>query len=422
MMAGTAFGLTFFLLCIVMVTFANEVKRKKCSFTRNDTEQYQDPKMFLENPQILFYQLNGLNDTVYYTWSLVGAPTLFISVTPASQNTNCTEVANNSFDWEEFIADQSNGSAYIPGYNGSFAFSVVFNRLIEFSDRKYRANKGFKPSELNNTDRYRWLYMSDFNWTFQNNELTGTIENDSTTCVIRLNIPTSGGRLSYFPKTLYSENSTTFDFVFRNFEYSNISRNKKDSNLKYGRLVLEMLFVHGQLKNGSVKERFSKDDEYTPSVFITNNYLFGGNGTFDGFLQWKPISYLSGSRKSTQSQQANLINGEIGDVDIPPSLAYALYGSENAGIVQPVYMVYGTGGDDNNPNADYVSWTGMLGFGEPPQDTISIVVIITIAVGLGVPALLIGLGGVYIFIRRKPWKHVYVWYNTKRGYTKVVNE
>ena len=207
MMAGTAFGLTFFLLCIVMVTFANEVKRKvcfvlkvlphhfsasifsqKCSFTRNDTEKYQDPKMFLENPQILFYQLNGLNDTVYYTWSLVGAPTLFISVTPASQNTNCTEVANNSFDWEEFIADQSNGSAYIPGYNGSFAFSVVFNRLIEFSDRKYRANKGFKPSELNNTDRYRWLYMSDFNWTFQNNELTGTIENDSTTCVIRVSV------------------------------------------------------------------------------------------------------------------------------------------------------------------------------------------------------------------------------------------
>ena len=64
----------------------------------------------------------------------------------------------------------------------------------------------------------------------------------------------------------------------------------------------------------------------------------------------------------------------------------------------------------------------MLGFGEPPQDTISIVIIITIAVGLGVPALLIGVGGVYIFIRRKPWKYIYVWYNTKRGYTKVVNE
>ena len=208
MMAGTAFGLTFFLLCIMVVTFANEVKRKvcfvlkalpnhfsasifsqKCSFTRNETEQYLDTKRLLENPQILFYQLNGRNDTVYYTWSLVGAPTLFISVTPASQDTNCASVANNSFDWDEFTADQSYGSAYIPGYNGSFAFSIVFNRLIEFSDRKYRANKGFEPSKLNNnTDRYSWLHMSDFNWTFQDNELTGKIENDSTTCVIRVSV------------------------------------------------------------------------------------------------------------------------------------------------------------------------------------------------------------------------------------------
>ena len=194
MMAGTAFGLTFFLLCIMVVTFASEVKRKvcfvlkvlphhfnasiffqKCSFIRNETDS-----------QILFYQLNGQNDTVYYTWSLAGAPTLFVSVTPASQDTDCAEVANNSFDWEEFAFDQSYGSAYIPGYNGSFAFSVVFNRLIEFSDRKYRANKGFRPSEFNNTDRYSSLNMSDLEWTFKDNELTGTL--DDFTCVIRVSV------------------------------------------------------------------------------------------------------------------------------------------------------------------------------------------------------------------------------------------
>ena len=46
----------------------------------------------------------------------------------------------------------------------------------------------------------------------------------------------------------------------------------------------------------------------------------------------------------------------------------------------------------------------MLGFGKPPQDSISFVVILTICIGLGVPALLIGLGGVFLFIRRKPWQ------------------
>ena len=174
--------------------------------------------------------------------------------------------------------------------------------------------------------------------------------------LFQLYVPTKPGRVSVFPKTLYSENSTVFDFAFKNFNFTL----SDGQDTKHGRLVLEMLLVHGNLKKNSVPEkRFSRDDEYTPSVFLIYNQLFGGNDTLDGFLQWKPISYLSGSRKSTQSQQANSRNGHsINITQVHPGLVTAMYDSDLTppGVIQPVYMIFGTEGDDNNADPAFVTW------------------------------------------------------------------
>lgn len=173
---------------------------------------------------------------------------------------------------------------------------------------------------------------------------------------LQLYVPTKPGRVGQFPKTLYSENATVFDFVINNFDYSNIS--STDGGSKCGRLVLEMQLVHGLLKNRTRTRTFSRDDEYTPSVFLTFNQLFGEKGPLQGFLQWKPISYLGHERKSTQSQQAIVKDGDQIRLDkMSPGLVTALYTNESdAGIIQPIYMVFGTNGDDNNPNPTYVSW------------------------------------------------------------------
>ncbi len=51
------------------------------------------------------------------------------------------------------------------------------------------------------------------------------------------------------------------------------------------------------------------------------------------------------------------------------------------------------------------------------------VVIITIAVGLGIPALLVLLGGTYVVIRKKPWQNVQRMAakvsGTQEGYSKL---
>jgi hypothetical protein len=55
-----------------------------------------------------------------------------------------------------------------------------------------------------------------------------------------------------------------------------------------------------------------------------------------------------------------------------------------------------------------------MGFGKVPQDHISIGVIITIIVGLGVPAALILLGSVFVVVKKKPWDNF-----KKINYSKV---
>lgn len=122
--------------------------------------------------------------------------------------------------------------------------------------------------------------------------------------------------------------------------------------------MLEAFLIHGpHVENGSVFKNFSRDDEYTPSVFNTFNYLFGSN-LDKGFLQWKQISYLSPARKSTSSQQVNLVGAGNTMVTIPLSLASALYNSSTASNITNVFMVFGTEGDDNSMNPNYVTWYG----------------------------------------------------------------
>ncbi len=57
--------------------------------------------------------------------------------------------------------------------------------------------------------------------------------------------------------------------------------------------------------------------------------------------------------------------------------------------------------------------TSIIGYGKVPEDSISSVVIITIIVGLGIPAVLVLLGFIYVVISKKPWQ------NAQRMATKV---
>ena len=64
--------------------------------------------------------------------------------------------------------------------------------------------------------------------------------------------------------------------------------------------------------------------------------------------------------------------------------------------------------------------TALIGYGTAPSDSVSLAIIITIAVGLGVPALFVVLGAIYVVYKKKPWENVQKLVSRSgNGYTRV---
>ena len=117
-----------------------------------------------------------------------------------------------------------------------------------------------------------------------------------------------------------------------------------------------------QVDKASTDETVTEDDEYTPSVFRTREYYFQPKKIPSrGFLQWKPVSYQSKDRKSTVSQQANILfpQGEaisVLDGEVPRSLASALFSDDIQLNGTAMYIVIGNGGDETYVNSEYMTW------------------------------------------------------------------
>ena len=130
------------------------------------------------------------------------------------------------------------------------------------------------------------------------------------------------------------------------------------------RVALEMLLVHNHnTSSGNVRMDSTVDDEYTPSVFDTFQYLFGKKPVSNetaGFFQWKPISYQTAGRKSTKSQQANVAYAsnetQVEHARIARGLASALFEPSTVSNVTLLYIVFGTSGDESWNQSSYMTW------------------------------------------------------------------
>ena len=160
-------------------------------------------------------------------------------------------------------------------------------------------------------------------------------------------------RISYFPKTKFTLNSTVFDITIDNFTYRDVGN---------GRIALELILINGQpVGRNSTRETSTVDDEYTPSVFRTWEYYFNEEDLPNRpYLQWKPISYQSQGRRSTKSQEANIVFPNcmvdyLGGL-IPRSLASALFNESTSLNCTAMYIVFGTDGDQTFLNSPLQTW------------------------------------------------------------------
>ena len=123
------------------------------------------------------------------------------------------------------------------------------------------------------------------------------------------------------------------------------------------RLALEVDLVQGQKvsNNGTLGQTYSKDDEYTPSIFYTRFFSFDGEQGH-GHIRWKPITYITHHRRSSESQQANAVLEEpVSDKTLPGSLARAIFGTDYSHCTT-MYLVFGTEKDDNALNSGMYTW------------------------------------------------------------------
>jgi hypothetical protein len=167
-------------------------------------------------------------------------------------------------------------------------------------------------------------------------------------------------RLRQFPRAQVSENATLIDITLQNYNFHNTS------DTVGARVALEMFVVHGpKVKPGEFQQDQSLDDEYTPSVFSSWTYNVSGDDSkfsdLGGYIHWKPISYQSEARKSTESQQINLV--PTADVDACTNhsslegLAATLYDGIASNVTR-WFAVFGTDGDDTYLDSElkYSTW------------------------------------------------------------------
>ncbi|GCC18625.1 hypothetical protein chiPu_0018005 [Chiloscyllium punctatum] len=129
----------------------------------------------------------------------------------------------------------------------------------------------------------------------------------------------------------------------------------------------------------------------------------GENGsTIASFLQWKPVAYTSQHPSLANSVPARQYGLQPGRNHSLPafSLAYAFYGAPLPGGPRLAAMNISFGGPDRGlyEPGRHIRWSALIGHGEPPQERFSVLVIVIMTVALGLPVLLLLLGGVTVCI------------------------
>lgn len=184
------------------------------------------------------------------------------------------------------------------------------------------------------------------------------------------------------------------------------------SNYTHPRIAITFLLVSSESKSeGSfkLKKRRNLDDEFTPGIFDVFDVVSprSTNGTQGAFLQYRPVCYTTSAR--TVSGSTELKQGEIRDSisndkeldNFKNTLPYSYYGfTLGSKVAQGTNITFGLTGDGFYSRSNYTSFSMLLGFGAPPVEKLSAFVITFAAIGLGVPLLVLLIGGTYVGVKR----------------------
>ncbi|XP_017755803.1 PREDICTED: glycosylated lysosomal membrane protein A-like [Eufriesea mexicana] len=358
-----------------------------------------------KNLTTVYLRADGANDTLHYLWDFDGNPSVLLALTSPSASMNIS--------WEDFLMKRKNSITFTE--EPIYTFGVVFNKIIEFNDINDTALIDI-TNIVNTNILHPMFYQWDRKTLIQNTEfvtlnMEGNYYNDST-----MNVSRQGSvKLSLrgfcsldhseaMPHMLHTENSTQVDIIL-----DNIQTNKSFTN---SRFAIELLVVGEGNPDIPmfINPKKSLDDEHTPGIFEvvevrTPPYKSMENYQTEGaYLQWKPISYGDASRD---------VSSTIETIQYPPlkvtnhtsaivnSMLYSYYGDKvNDLLTQRIIVSFGTKGDGFYKKTYYSTWTFLIGYGTPPNEKFSQLVIMIISIGVGLPLIILVAIGTYLCIRK----------------------
>lgn len=184
------------------------------------------------------------------------------------------------------------------------------------------------------------------------------------------------------------------------------------SNYTSSRVAVEFLIVSSEKKTeGSfnLHKRRNLDDEFTPGIFDVYDIVSprSSNDSRGAFFQYRPVCYTTKWRTvsdSTELRQGDIFNFNNNEKDIEKfqyTLPYSYYGyTLGSKIAQGTNITFGMHGDGFYSKSDYISFSMLMGIGAPPTEKLSMFVMTFAAIGLGIPLLVLLVGGIYLGIKR----------------------
>ncbi|KFQ62801.1 Lysosomal protein NCU-G1-A, partial [Pelecanus crispus] len=332
---------------------------------------------------LLHVRAVGPSDTLHYVWSSIGAPAALLVATESRSSAL-------RVNWTQLLSPAPAGAIWIdPPGSVIYSAAVIFTKVFEY-------NEAQTPEEL----FYPTYDLSDFSWdninrTLNHTALTaeftgipatdpgGSFSNGSL--AFRVTAYEAGGR----PSLLHTANSSKVEFVL-----AGVAPRGNGS-----RFALEVATVEETGVAQKLRSARSIDDEYTPTIFEVSV------GSALSFLQWKATAYGSQTPRREDGIQCRSHGLQAANWTLPMSSIVHAYFGEGVGSAYTVSAInISFGGEDGKVYQEkrYLSWSALLGFGQPPKDTFSPLVISIMAVALGTPMVMLLVGScVVLFAQRK---------------------
>ncbi|XP_033121781.1 glycosylated lysosomal membrane protein A-like [Anneissia japonica] len=379
-----------YIACIFLIFAIAEISPRKLTITYN--EGCDIPECNNENDTNAFNLAHvtavGDSDTLHYIWSTIGGPTILLAVT--DQNVNL------KINWTRFLQDEDVSNSISFTVKPTYTMALVMSKLIEFNDTKNTANVSSPSNNVTHITQLNDIHWKIFNDTIDYKSCSGTFQSVSeisnSSLSVKMRAYNETGRETSLPHLQYTDNTTQFKFALSNFP----------SHFKNPRYAVELLMVSDGLVSKHVEK--SIDDEYTPAIFsIINLIVPASSGSqYGSFSQWKPVSYSKSTPSLSNAQQCHETEVTSYNEILPSrSLLRAFFDISKVKL-SSLNVTFGTAKGDFYNSTNYISWTATIGYGDPPVESVSQLVIIIISAGLGVPVLICIGGGIYTCIRK--WK------------------